>query len=91
MNYSVKHGENSPECIWFPVPEKLGVKKAVRVRHLGVFPFVDGDVTVNFENSNGHMIPIGEESTREENVVRSEEGNGSGSWKRTTSGGKGRR
>ncbi|KAI4582504.1 hypothetical protein MJG53_009055 [Ovis ammon polii x Ovis aries] len=37
----------------------------------------DGDVTVNFENSNGHMIPIGEESTREENVVRSEEGNGS--------------
>lgn len=40
-------------------------------------PFVDGDVTVNFENSNGHMISIGEESTREENVVRSEEGNGS--------------
>ncbi|XP_078226339.1 phosphatase and actin regulator 2 isoform X15 [Callithrix jacchus] len=37
----------------------------------------DGDVTVNFENSNGHMIPIGEESTREENVVISEEGNGS--------------
>ncbi|XP_032263644.1 phosphatase and actin regulator 2 isoform X4 [Phoca vitulina] len=37
----------------------------------------DGDVTVNFENSNGHMIPIGEESTREENVVKSEEGNGS--------------
>uniref|UniRef100_A0A8C9HY65 Phosphatase and actin regulator n=1 Tax=Piliocolobus tephrosceles TaxID=591936 RepID=A0A8C9HY65_9PRIM len=36
----------------------------------------DGDVTVNFENSNGHMIPIGEESTREENVVKSEEGNG---------------
>ena len=40
-------------------------------------PFLDGDVTVNFENSNGHMIPIGEESTREENVVISEEGNGS--------------
>lgn len=40
-------------------------------------PFLDGDVTVNFENSNGHMIPVGEESTREENVVRSEEGNGS--------------
>nr|KAF6341816.1 phosphatase and actin regulator 2 [Myotis myotis] len=37
----------------------------------------DGDVTVNFENSNGHMIPIGEESTREENIVKSEEGNGS--------------
>uniref|UniRef100_A0A2K6PYV2 Phosphatase and actin regulator n=1 Tax=Rhinopithecus roxellana TaxID=61622 RepID=A0A2K6PYV2_RHIRO len=41
----------------------------------------DGDVTVNFENSNGHMIPIGEESTREENVVKSEEGNGSVSEK----------
>ncbi|KAB1275846.1 Phosphatase and actin regulator 2, partial [Camelus dromedarius] len=40
-------------------------------------PFLDGDVTVNFENSNGHMIPIGEESTQEENVVKSEEGNGS--------------
>uniref|UniRef100_A0A8D1DDE8 Phosphatase and actin regulator n=1 Tax=Sus scrofa TaxID=9823 RepID=A0A8D1DDE8_PIG len=37
----------------------------------------DGDVTVNFENSNGHMIPIGEESTREENIVKTEEGNGS--------------
>lgn len=46
-------------------------------------PFLDGDVTVNFENSNGHMIPIGEESTREENVVRSEEGNGSVAEKTT--------
>ncbi|XP_006834671.1 PREDICTED: phosphatase and actin regulator 2 isoform X1 [Chrysochloris asiatica] len=41
----------------------------------------DGDVTVNFENSNGHMIPIGEESTKEENRVKSEEGNGSVSEK----------
>ncbi|ELV13871.1 Phosphatase and actin regulator 2 [Tupaia chinensis] len=41
----------------------------------------DGDVTVNFENSNGHMIPIGEEATREENIVKSEEGNGSVSEK----------
>ncbi|MBZ3875248.1 Phosphatase and actin regulator 2, partial [Sciurus carolinensis] len=41
----------------------------------------DGDVTVNFENSNGHMIPIGEESIREENVGKSEEGNGSVSEK----------
>ena len=46
-------------------------------------PFLDGDVTVNFENSNGHMIPIGEESTREENVVISEEGNGSVAEKAT--------
>ncbi|XP_021114973.1 phosphatase and actin regulator 2 isoform X5 [Heterocephalus glaber] len=44
-------------------------------------PDQDGDVTVNFENSNGHMIPIGEESTREENVGKSEEGNGSVSEK----------
>nr|XP_045015806.1 phosphatase and actin regulator 2 isoform X2 [Jaculus jaculus] len=36
---------------------------------------LNGDVTVNFENSNGHMIPIGEESTREENVGKAEEGN----------------
>ncbi|XP_063089482.1 phosphatase and actin regulator 2 isoform X2 [Cavia porcellus] len=41
----------------------------------------DGDVTVNFENSNGHMIPIGEESTREEDVGKPEEGNGSVSEK----------
>uniref|UniRef100_A0A8C2V9X0 Phosphatase and actin regulator n=1 Tax=Chinchilla lanigera TaxID=34839 RepID=A0A8C2V9X0_CHILA len=44
-------------------------------------PDQDGDVTVNFENSNGHMIPIGEESTQEENVGKSEEGNGSVSEK----------
>uniref|UniRef100_A0A8C6QYH3 Phosphatase and actin regulator n=1 Tax=Nannospalax galili TaxID=1026970 RepID=A0A8C6QYH3_NANGA len=36
-------------------------------------PDQDGDVTVNFENSNGHMIPIGEESTGEENIGKSEE------------------
>ncbi|XP_062953543.1 phosphatase and actin regulator 2 isoform X2 [Cynocephalus volans] len=41
----------------------------------------DGDVTVNFESSNGHMIAIGEESTHEENVVKSEEGHGSVSEK----------
>lgn len=40
-------------------------------------PDQDGDVTVNFENSNGHMIHIGEESTQEENVGKPEEGNGS--------------
>lgn len=44
-------------------------------------PDQDGDVTVNFENSNGHMIPIGEESTREEDVGKPEEGNGSVSEK----------
>ncbi|XDB53880.1 hypothetical protein AB1E18_007394 [Capra hircus] len=52
-------------------------EELIRRGVLKELPDQDGDVTVNFENSNGHMIPIGEESTREENVVRSEEGNGS--------------
>ncbi|XP_070112355.1 phosphatase and actin regulator 2 isoform X6 [Equus caballus] len=51
-------------------------EELIRRGVLKEFPDQDGDVTVNFENSNGHMIPIGEESTREENVVKSEEGNG---------------
>ncbi|XP_059948419.1 phosphatase and actin regulator 2-like [Mesoplodon densirostris] len=52
-------------------------EELIRRGVLKELPDQDGDVTVNFENSNGHMIPIGEESTREENVVKSEEGNGS--------------
>uniref|UniRef100_A0A8C6CLX4 Phosphatase and actin regulator n=1 Tax=Moschus moschiferus TaxID=68415 RepID=A0A8C6CLX4_MOSMO len=52
-------------------------EELIRRGVLKELPDQDGDVTVNFENSNGHMIPIGEESTREENVVRAEEGNGS--------------
>nr|XP_020733027.1 phosphatase and actin regulator 2 isoform X3 [Odocoileus virginianus texanus] len=52
-------------------------EELIRRGVLKELPDQDGDVTVNFENSNGHMIPTGEESTREENVVRSEEGNGS--------------
>ncbi|XP_060986292.1 phosphatase and actin regulator 2 isoform X7 [Dama dama] len=52
-------------------------EELIRRGVLKELPDQDGDVTVNFENSNGHMIPVGEESTREENVVRSEEGNGS--------------
>ncbi|XP_053078134.1 phosphatase and actin regulator 2 isoform X7 [Acinonyx jubatus] len=51
-------------------------EELIRRGVLKELPDQDGDVTVNFENSNGHMIPIGEESTREENVVKSEEGNG---------------
>uniref|UniRef100_A0A8C3PR13 Phosphatase and actin regulator n=1 Tax=Calidris pygmaea TaxID=425635 RepID=A0A8C3PR13_9CHAR len=30
----------------------------------------DGDVTVNFETSNGHTIAVGEETIQEENVVK---------------------
>nr|XP_025853725.1 phosphatase and actin regulator 2 isoform X4 [Vulpes vulpes] len=52
-------------------------EELIRRGVLKELPDQDGDVTVNFENSNGHMIPIGEESTREENVVKSEESNGS--------------
>ncbi|XP_065787300.1 phosphatase and actin regulator 2 isoform X3 [Muntiacus reevesi] len=52
-------------------------EELIRRGVLKELPDQDGDVTVNFENSNGHMIPVGEESTREENVVKSEEGNGS--------------
>ncbi|KAM6404980.1 phosphatase and actin regulator 2 isoform 5-T5 [Pluvialis apricaria] len=36
----------------------------------------DGDVTVNFENSNGHTIAIGEETIQEENVVTASGDNG---------------
>ncbi|KAM4866512.1 phosphatase and actin regulator 2 isoform 2-T2 [Thomomys bottae] len=56
-------------------------EELIRRGVLKELPDQDGDVTVNFENSNGHMIPIGEESTREENVGKSEEGNGSVSQK----------
>ncbi|XP_055982208.1 phosphatase and actin regulator 2 isoform X3 [Sorex fumeus] len=52
-------------------------EELIRRGVLKELPDQDGDVTVNFENSNGHMIPIGEESAREETVVKSEEGNGS--------------
>ncbi|XP_026700121.1 phosphatase and actin regulator 2 isoform X2 [Athene cunicularia] len=37
----------------------------------------DGDVTVNFETSNGHTIAIGEETIQEENVVKTSGDNGS--------------
>nr|XP_045015809.1 phosphatase and actin regulator 2 isoform X4 [Jaculus jaculus] len=50
-------------------------EELIRRGVLKELPDQDGDVTVNFENSNGHMIPIGEESTREENVGKAEEGN----------------
>ncbi|XP_035175996.1 phosphatase and actin regulator 2 isoform X2 [Oxyura jamaicensis] len=36
----------------------------------------DGDVTVNFETSNGHTIAIGEETIQEENIVKASGDNG---------------
>ncbi|XP_044527521.1 phosphatase and actin regulator 2 isoform X2 [Gracilinanus agilis] len=59
-------------------------EELIRRGVLKELPDQDGDVTVNFENSNGHMIPIGEEATQEENIVKSEEGNGSLSEKATS-------
>ncbi|XP_059128708.1 phosphatase and actin regulator 2 isoform X2 [Peromyscus eremicus] len=52
-------------------------EELIRRGLLKELPDQDGDVTVNFENSNGHMIHIGEESSQEENVGKPEEGNGS--------------
>ncbi|XP_038627170.1 phosphatase and actin regulator 2 isoform X6 [Tachyglossus aculeatus] len=59
-------------------------EELIRRGVLKELPDQDGDVTVNFENSNGHMISIGEETIQEENVVKSEEGNGSVSAKATS-------
>lgn len=56
-------------------------EELIRRGLLKELPDQDGDVTVNFENSNGHMIHIGEESTQEENVGKPEEGDGPGSEK----------
>ncbi|CAO2628421.1 Phosphatase and actin regulator 2 [Lemmus lemmus] len=56
-------------------------EELIRRGLLKELPDQDGDVTVNFENSNGHMIHIGEESTQEENVGKPEEGDGSVSEK----------
>ncbi|XP_074436630.1 phosphatase and actin regulator 2 isoform X1 [Larus michahellis] len=36
----------------------------------------DGDVTVNFETSNGHTIAVGEETIQEENAVKASGDNG---------------
>ncbi|NP_001181994.1 phosphatase and actin regulator 2 isoform A [Mus musculus] len=52
-------------------------EELIRRGLLKELPDQDGDVTVNFENSNGHMIHIGEEATQEENVGKPEEGSDS--------------
>ncbi|XP_068794659.1 phosphatase and actin regulator 2 isoform X19 [Struthio camelus] len=48
----------------------------------------DGDVTVNFETSNGHTIAIGEETIQEENIVKASGDNGTLSEKDFASEGK---
>ncbi|XP_059323565.1 phosphatase and actin regulator 2 isoform X4 [Ammospiza nelsoni] len=48
----------------------------------------DGDVTVNFETSNGHTVAIGEETIQEENLVKASGNNGTLSEKASASEGK---
>ncbi|NXP03207.1 PHAR2 regulator, partial [Thinocorus orbignyianus] len=45
-------------------------EELIRRGVLKEMPEQDGDVTVNFETSNGHTIAVGEETIQEENVVK---------------------
>ncbi|NWJ04261.1 PHAR2 regulator, partial [Crypturellus undulatus] len=51
-------------------------EELIRRGVLKEMPEQDGDVTVNFETSNGHTIAISEETIPEENVVKASEDNG---------------
>ncbi|XP_071405323.1 phosphatase and actin regulator 2 isoform X2 [Pithys albifrons albifrons] len=63
-------------------------EELIRRGVLKEMPEQDGDVTVNFETSNGHTIAIGEETIQEENVVKVSGNNGSLSEKASASEGK---
>ncbi|XP_030800713.1 phosphatase and actin regulator 2 isoform X3 [Camarhynchus parvulus] len=63
-------------------------EELIRRGVLKEMPEQDGDVTVNFETSNGHTVAIGEETIREENVVKASENNGTLSEKASASEGK---
>ncbi|XP_076999484.1 phosphatase and actin regulator 2 isoform X2 [Tamandua tetradactyla] len=52
-------------------------EELIRRGVLKELPDEDGDVTVNFESSNGHMIPIGEDAPWEERVASPEGGTAS--------------
>ncbi|XP_010120097.1 PREDICTED: phosphatase and actin regulator 2, partial [Chlamydotis macqueenii] len=56
-------------------------EELIRRGVLKEMPEQDGDVTVNFETSNGHTIGIGEETIQEENVVKASGDNGTSSEK----------
>ncbi|NXK46950.1 PHAR2 regulator, partial [Chauna torquata] len=45
-------------------------EELIRRGVLKEMPEQDGDVTVNFETSNGHTVAIGEETIQEENIVK---------------------
>ncbi|NWH54869.1 PHAR2 regulator, partial [Fregata magnificens] len=51
-------------------------EELIRRGVLKEMPEQDGDVTVNFETSNGHTIVVGEELIQEENVVKTSGDNG---------------
>ncbi|NXK08744.1 PHAR2 regulator, partial [Herpetotheres cachinnans] len=51
-------------------------EELIRRGVLKEMPEQDGDVTVNFETSNGHTVAIGEETIQEENVVKASADNG---------------
>ncbi|XP_065536760.1 phosphatase and actin regulator 2 isoform X4 [Lathamus discolor] len=51
-------------------------EELIRRGVLKEMPEQDGDVTVNFETSNGHTIAIGEETIQEENVLKASGDNG---------------
>ncbi|XP_059688287.1 phosphatase and actin regulator 2 isoform X2 [Gavia stellata] len=51
-------------------------EELIRRGVLKEMPEQDGDVTVNFETSNGHTIAIGEETIQEESVVKASGDNG---------------
>ncbi|XP_008940644.1 PREDICTED: phosphatase and actin regulator 2, partial [Merops nubicus] len=56
-------------------------EELIRRGVLKEMPEQDGDVTVNFETSNGHTIAIGEETIQEENMVKASGDNGTVSEK----------
>ncbi|KAM6084440.1 phosphatase and actin regulator 2 isoform 3-T4 [Theristicus caerulescens] len=63
-------------------------EELIRRGVLKEMPEQDGDVTVNFETSNGHTIAISEETIQEENVVKASGDNGASSEKASASEGK---
>ncbi|KAM4784580.1 phosphatase and actin regulator 2 isoform 2-T2 [Cyanocitta cristata] len=63
-------------------------EELIRRGVLKEMPEQDGNVTVNFETSNGHTVAIGEETIQEENVVKASGNNGTLSEKASASEGK---
>ncbi|XP_042651827.1 phosphatase and actin regulator 2 isoform X1 [Tyto alba] len=63
-------------------------EELIRRGVLKEMPEQDGDVTVNFETSNGHTIAIGEETIQEENVVKASGNSGTLSEKASSLEGK---